>query len=160
MAGFYERRENGDGTVSQNVAVTDSDAVLPIDLRYHGMDPLNPLVTKGYVTQVQAHNATTIRDLANSDVSVDVSTISGEKFVIVNSSLNQAVDVTLYAEGTGYTFASMGASKNLAAGGIGLYTSADWPALKAPLQKIRIRMKASVAPTTGSIGATIEGVQS
>jgi hypothetical protein len=34
MAGFYERRENGDGTVSQNAAITDSDAILPIGVEY------------------------------------------------------------------------------------------------------------------------------
>jgi hypothetical protein len=112
------------------------------------------------MAQIPLHNASAIRDTANSEISVDVSLISGEKHIIVNSSLNQAVDITPYAEGVGYTFAGMGASKNVAAGGIAIYTSADFPALKSALQKIRIRVKAATAPTTGSINTAIEGVQS
>lgn len=30
MSNYYQRRENGDGTYSENVALTDSDAIVPV----------------------------------------------------------------------------------------------------------------------------------
>jgi hypothetical protein len=159
MAGYQERRENGDGTYSVNTALTDSDSIIPVDLRDHGMNPLNPLVVKGYTAQVIAHSGVNLRDIANNDIVIDVSQLSGEKALIVNSTLNQAIDVTLFAEAANYTFAILGSPKNLLAGGIGVYTSSDWSGLKTPIQKLRVRIKAATAPTTGSVTTLIEGVQ-
>lgn len=158
MASQYERRENGDGTYSVNTAITDADGVLPIDLRDHGMNELNPLVVRNYSTVATGHSAATIRDTAGLDVVVDVSKMTGEKQIIVNTTLNQPVTMTAYAEGTGYTFAILGTGKAFSTGA-GIMTSAELPGLKGSSPKIRIRLACATAPTTGSVSTFIEGVQ-
>jgi hypothetical protein len=158
MSSIYERRENGDGTVSQNVAVTDSDAVLPIDLRDHGMNELNPLVTKSYVSTVTAHNGASIRDTNISEIVVDVSKMTGEKLVVVSTTLNQAVTVTLYAESSLYAYASAGAKAGMTSGAQIMHSN-EFGALKGPIQKLKIRVVAAAAPTSGSISTYVEGVQ-
>lgn len=158
MSNYYQRRENGDGTYSENVALTDSDAVLPVDLKYHGVSETDPLVVRNYSSVAQGHNAATIRDTAGLDVVVDVSKMTGEKQIIINTTLNQPVTMTAYAEGTGYTFAILGTGKAFSTGA-GIMTSTELPGLKGSSPKIRIRLACATAPTTGSVSTYIEGVQ-
>jgi len=145
MASFSELRDNGDGTYSLLVEITDAQHVQQVS-------------QKKTVAQVAVHSAASIRDTANLDIVVDVSQLSGEKVIVVSTTLNQTVNITAYAEGNGYTFAILGLAKGFSSGA-GILTSIDLPGLKAPIQKIRIRAACPTAPTTGSLNTYVEGVQ-
>lgn len=161
MSSVNERRENGDGSYSANVALTDVDGFVQVDLRDHGMVGTSPLFTKGYTAQAAGHAAVSIRDTANYDIVVDTALLTGEKMIVVTTTLNQPLTLTAYAEGTGYTFAIMATKGSITTGAVVVTsaTSVDWGALKAPAPKIRLRLAAGTAPTSGSVSSYIEGVQ-
>lgn len=146
MAGYNELRDNGDGTYSLLVEITDAAHVQQVS-------------QKKTTATLTAHSAVSVRDTANNEVLVDVVDVTGEKLVVINSTLNQAVDISLFAEGTGYTYITLGAAKNIAINGTGVISSGDIPGLRAPISKLRVRAKATVAPTTGNLSIYVEGVQ-
>jgi hypothetical protein len=145
-----------DGNLGVNTA--ESEIMQGVDLQDHMIPATNPIPVKGYSAQVMAQTGVNVRDTNNQEVLVDVSALTGEKLIVITSTLNQPVTMTAFIEGNGYTYVS-GGSKAVLTNSPAVATSVDIPALKAPVQKLRIRIKADTAPTSGSVTVYIEGVQ-
>jgi hypothetical protein len=74
MSSIYERRDNGDGSYSTNTAITDSDAIIPVDLKYHGMNGQDPLIVQRRFRRiVLSMQGTTIAAGATLSQAVDLS---------------------------------------------------------------------------------------
>jgi hypothetical protein len=114
------------------------------------------------VQEVPYHNAVSIRDTNNYDVNASDSTIisklGGRKSIMVFSTLNQAVTVSILVKNKA-GLAIVAGSKNIAAATYGVITSADVPALAEPWQNITLRASCATAPTGGNISTFLEGVK-
>jgi hypothetical protein len=139
----------------------DFDEMDGIDIQDHMITEDNPVPTKKPYLAVTGHNAVAIRDTANSDVTVDVSKILGEKVVVVTNTTNQQINVNVYAKGTNYSYAlALGATAQaIAAGAAIVLSSNQFAFLKSPVPQLIIRASAATAPTSGSISTFVEGVQ-
>lgn len=107
-----------------------------------------------------AHNGIAIIDTANYDQVVDVSDMERKSIFIVNL-LNQQVTVTVYAMSQTGSFSVTLGTKTVAASTSGVITSSDsgMAALAEPCQRLKIRIAAAVAPTSGTITSYVEGSQ-
>lgn len=146
-----------DGNLGVNTR--ESEIMQGVDLQDHMIPSTNPIPVKGHSAMVQGHSGVAIRDTTSmNDLVLDVTQLTGEKQIIISSTLNQNVNLTAYAEGNGYGFAIMGTPKTISSGAT-IMTSNEWGALKGSFPKIRLRLQAVTSPTTGTISSFIEGVQ-
>ena len=114
------------------------------------------------VEEIILHNVLAIRDTANHNSSyIDISNLSGKKYLHITNDLDQSVDVTLLIATAGTTdFALVaGQTKTITAGTWDTVTAADIRELAEPLQQLSVRLKCSIAPTTGTVTVFLEGVQ-
>jgi hypothetical protein len=140
------------------VSIEDGGAAVQVDLQYHAIAGTNAIPVKGYAAQVPAQSGVAIRDTVLNEILVDVSALTGEKLIVLTTTLNQSVNLYVYAEGPGYTYASVGTRNGIASGAT-VISSTDFGALRGPIQKLRIRVQATTAPTAGTISIFVEGVQ-
>jgi hypothetical protein len=109
------------------------------------------------VQELTAVNALAITDTANHDVVMDVSNLSGRKFLFINNTLNQSVTIQVgIVSGSGLWF--MLGSKTVTTSNYGIISASDMPLLVEPMMKMAIRISCSVAPTSGTVSVWIAGV--
>ena len=127
-----------------------------------GTSPAVVTVSGRKVQEITVLNAVAITDTANHDSEIiDVSGISGKKYIFINNSLNQIITVTLIVYGSAGVVGVAVAPQKPTVGidSTVILTSADIKELAEPLQRVKIRVACSTAPTSGSVYAYLEGVQ-
>ncbi|MGG1400574.1 hypothetical protein ABE288_22530 [Bacillus salipaludis] len=106
-------------------------------------------------------NAQAIRDtaLATSPI-LTLQNISGENFLLINNTLDQAVTVNVYIKNTlGQIFPIFTGLSIPATNGQKILTRNDHPIMCAPVYQMYMTAQCSTAPTTGGFSATIGGTQ-
>lgn len=125
-------------------------------------NPLDIKQTGRNAQEVLFHNALAITDTANKDVNppsgIDISTISGRKAIMVYSTLNQAVTISILVRNKA-GLAIIAGSKNIASQTYAVITSSDVTALADPWQNITLRAACATAPTSGTLTTFLQGVQ-
>lgn len=129
------------------------------------MKPTNNVQLTGRnVQEIVYFNALAITDAANHDSGSppyrDVSTIGGKKMLIAYNTTDQAITLNLLTSPiSGSGALQVGQTFSLPSGQSKTITSADIRELGEPINRLGVRLKAGVAPTTGSVSVWLEGVQ-
>lgn len=119
-----------------------------------GVQLPNKVVAELPLVSAQAVTTTSTQSSQN----LNVSTLSGRKYIHVTNSHNQSCTLFVKAKNkSGAATVSLGSVtvSNLASRTI---TATDIPALLDPLQIIQIDFSFATAPTSGSLSAWVEGV--
>jgi len=123
---------------------------------------VNATVVGSLANQVQETlilNAVAIGDTVNHDSeTINISNLGGRKNLLVKNTHNQSVNVSMVF----YDSASFAAGVTVAVAvpnsASKIISATDIPQLLEPIQKIKVRLACTVAPTSGSANVYLEGV--
>lgn len=134
---------------------------VPVDLQSHALTSASPIPVSdiGMVgAEIVALDAVSIRDTTTNNSSyVDVSAYRGQKSIWLYNAHNQTATVNILAQAQNGLQFQLLVGKTVTSGNVAILTDTDIPALRGRIYKLRVQVSYTVAPTTGTFTAIIEG---